>query len=938
MMDKETIEKIKVYSRAHFSMHESIPEEIRNFAEEMVQLPSIKGKLDKEEIFNIVNELFSVTVADPNILKDDIGHIDWFNDSTNLGIYRKIDRHFWDHFKQYILLRKESPRETKIVEKLDQTSSLILSRMEDPLRDGAWDRRGMVVGNVQAGKTENYTALLTKAADAGYKLVIILTGGHENLRCQAQLRLNEEFIGVDIGGQDEEIIGVKQMFKDHKKVDTLTTRAERGDFSKKIAKHAFTHPSLEGPPFILITKKSTPILRNIIEWTDHFSLKTKDGRKIVKDIPLLLIDDECDYASVNTKKTKRDSSGEIKDDWDPSATNKLIRELLHRFEKKVYLAYTATPYANIFIKKDNYHPKYGEDLYPRHFLINLPQSKNYLGAETLFGIDGCYDNDIEEIKALPLIRHVKDSESVIPKKHSKEFNITHLPNSLKEALKSFVLTCAARRIRSSGTIHNSMLIHVTLFPRLQDTIEELVIKELTDLSSRIMSAADQLEDFKFIWEKDYEGTTIIMESLGYNSAIPVSWEEIKSELYKAIRLIRIKKINGEASDVLDYRDKELASAKLIKQGEKLHWGEKGAHLIAIGGNKLSRGLTLEGLSVSYYLRASKMYDTLMQMGRWFGYRTGYEDLCRIYTTTELQDWYRHIAYANMELKKEFEHMERIQATPEEFGIKVLRHHPGLLAITSAGKSRDTKKIKLSFAGTSPGTLIFDEKKSKHNFKSLVNMTDSIGKQPDNLNDINRRGYLWNELKPDFIINFLKTYDYPSDTTHIFSPARISEFIERQIPNRELTEWTLFIASKKEKVFKRHKVGELEVSCTQRTPIRNIENGIISLKGIRSSADEFSYIKKELEKQFKKEHEKFNENKVKKDQISFNRFFLQEKRPKNHGLLIIYLIANNGKQTKNYPYSIDYYGINEPVVAFFVSFPISPTAKTIEYQVPDHFLD
>ena len=936
MMDKEIIEKIKTYSRAHFSLFEVTPEEIRNFAKGMIKLID-EPILDVDEIFNMINELHSVTVAEPNILKDDIGHIEWFNESTNLGIDRDISWHFWDHFKNYLLIKKSPPRENKIVDKLDQISSLILGRMEDAHRDGPWDRRGMVVGNVQAGKTENYTGVLTKAADAGYKLIIILTGGHENLRCQAQLRLNEEFIGYDIGGQDERIIGVRQMFKDHNKVFTLTTRAEKGDFSKRVMQGAYTVPTMESPPFLLITKKSTPILKNIIAWTDYFSFETQEGRKIVKDIPLLLIDDECDYASVNTKKTKRDTSGKIKDDWDPSATNKLIRELLHRFEKKVYLAYTATPYANIFIKKNNYHPKYGEDLYPRHFLINLPQSQNYLGAETLFGLEGDEDQDIEEVEALPLIRDVKDNEPVIPSKHNKKYNIIHIPDSLKNALKSFILTCAARRIRSNGIIHNSMLIHVTLFRNLQDSIEELVRTELTDLSARIMSGIDQLEDFKFIWGNDFEKTTERMFSLGYETAVPISWEKIKIELHEAVRLISIKKINGEAVDVLDYREKELASAKKEKNGEKLHWGEKGAHVIAIGGNKLSRGLTLEGLSISYYLRASSMYDTLMQMGRWFGYRVGYEDLCRIYTTIELQNWYSHIARANIELKKEFEKMESIKATPEDFGVKVL-NHPERLAITSTAKSRDTKKIKLSFAGTSPGTLTFDEKFSKNNFKSLINMIEVIGRPPENINDVNKRGYLWNKLSPDLIIDFLKGYKYSEDEIIFFDPSRIAKFIEGQIPNGELTEWTLFIASKKENVFKKHKVKDLEVSCTERAPVRKIENGIISLKGIRSPKDEYAYLSKDSEKKIKKEHEIFNEDKAKKDKISLNRFILQEKRSKKQGVLIIYIIANKDKQTKVFPHTVEKYGINEPVTAFFVGFPVSQTAKAIVYTVPDHYFD
>ena len=472
-----------------------------------------------------------------------------------------------------------------------------------------------------------------------------------------------------------------------------------------------------------------------------------------------------------------------------------------------------------------------------------------------------------------------------------------------------------------------MLIHVTRFNNLQDQIAVLVQKELQDLSARIMRDPDQ-DDLKIIWE-DFIETSETMLSLGYKNSIPLSWEDVKSELYEAVRPIKIKTINGLAGDILDYKNVEIEAEKRIKNKEKLHWGEKGAHIIAIGGDKLSRGLTLEGLSISYYLRASRMYDTLMQMGRWFGYREWYQDLCRIYTTKDLIEWYMHIAQANIELKKEFEYMENIGSTPEHFGLKV-RNHPGRLAITSASKSRQAERVSLTFSGTSRGTLLFDKKYSKNNFETLVSMINFIDRPPDNLNDGNRRGFLWNKLSPDLVTNFLRSYNYPVKDSKIFDPSNIADYIEKQIPYSELTEWSVFISSKKTDVFKTHKICEMDISCTQRTPTRKVENGRITLKGIINPPDEIIYLTKDEKKDLETEYKKLVDKKKNKEK-SFKRFAL-EKRSKKHGLLIIYLIANNGKPTKTKPEYIDTYGIDEPVTGFLISFPKSDTAKTIEYKV------
>lgn len=159
-----------------------------------------------------------------------------------------------------------------------------------------------------------------------------------------------------------------------------------------------------------------------------------------------------------------------------------------------------------------------------------------------------------------------------------------------------------------------------------------------------------------------------------------SWSQIEAALPDAIADIEVRKINGTAKDALDYAER----------------GETGLKVIAIGGDKLSRGLTLEGLCVSYFLRASKMYDTLMQMGRWFGYRPGYLDLCRLYTTSDLEEWFEHITEAAEELREEFDLMAASGATPREYGLKV-QSHP-VLMVTSRLKMRAARSLMLSFSG------------------------------------------------------------------------------------------------------------------------------------------------------------------------------------------------------------------------------------------------
>ena len=915
-------ENIINLSYAYFATIPVTPETIREFIQRSRGFYP-EDVIDEKDLFNKIESIHSVTIdGDANILDDSADHEEWFNPTTNLPLKREFKWHFWDHYRQYLMHGKH--RTSTMVDALDRFSGLVLSRMEDPLRAGHWDRRGMVVGNVQSGKTENYTALVTKAADAGYKLFIILAGVHNSLRSQTQERLNEEVMGYDLDvvqkftGQERRI-GVRKMFHDHGIVNTLTSNAQYGDFKTAIANNAGIIPSPTGDPIILVVKKNVTILKNLLSWATTLGYTTSSGAKIMKEIPFLLIDDECDFASVNTRKPEKDEDGNIVQDWDPAKTNMYIRRLLSSFEKSVYIGYTATPYANIFIHKDEPHPRYGEDLFPKHFLISLPQPSNYLGPEEVFGLKGDSDKGIAPARALPLAEQVNDTEDIIPSSHKSSLEVDSLPGSMIEAIKAFIMVCAARRVRGTGVPHNSMLIHVTRFTRVQNRIKQLVESELRTLIGRIMSGTDELSDFRGIWESKFVPTSLEMTNRGFRDVEVNDWESIYKELYPAVRVIRVKGINGEIGDILDYRTAEKQTSERLERRDVVPWTERGVSIIAIGGDKLSRGLTLEGLSISYYLRAARMYDTLMQMGRWFGYHTGYADLCKIYTTEELKQWYSHIALANKELRNDFEYMEAIGSTPETFGLKV-RSHPGRLAITSAGKSRATEKMLITFGGSLVQTIVFDPRFSSYNRKILEQMLDEIGRPPDVKHERLER-FHWRNVPPDIVIKFLQSYKIHQDAMSTSDPSKWAEYISKQVKKKELRQWDVVLVSNPESEGT-HEVtlGRLKVRCVHRSANQPVTGQKITIGVLTNPSDEMLDLNDE-ERASAWSHSKkpIQEGKLPSGAA------IRNARPSERGLLLIYLPESHD--------STDSYGLSgNEIVGFAISFPGSDTAEPVEYLV------
>lgn len=730
---------------------------------------------------------FSLWIGQDSTLVDHEGHEPW------LVSVRKRDWRYWQRYQGWL----ERKMAATAVDALDKSTDKILALLEDPLREGAWDRRGLVVGHVQSGKTGNYSGLVCKAADAGYKIIIVLAGLHNNLRSQTQIRLEESFLGYETSADGDSVIpiGVGEFDSDSDiRPNCATNRSNNGDFNTKVAQHYAISP--EQRPWLFVVKKNKTVLERLLKWIRNHVADSTDsatGRRFVSNLPLLLIDDEADHASVDTGEQLFNTDGTPDDEHQPKAINSRIRKILHSFAKSAYVGYTATPFANIFIHRRNETSDEGPDLFPQSFIINLAAPSNYVGPARVFGLRSPEGRN----GGLPLIRDVFDhvgkdgTGGWMPPKHNKEYEPLYggqadVPPSLHEAISSFVLACAARVVRGQSQEHSSMLVHVTRFNLVQQEVHRQVANIVTRMRQKVTRRVDHdglLAELQALWDEDFVPTCLdIRNSIPEEEALLIlpSWEEILSVLPDVLADIDVRMINGTAKDALDYA---------AQSG-------KGLKVIAIGGDKLARGLTLEGLCVSYFVRTSKMYDTLMQMGRWFGYRPGYIDLCRLYTTSDLVEWFGHIADASEELREEFDAMAESGATPKEYGLKV-QSHP-VLMVTSPLKMRTAKNLQISFSGELLETVAFhqDAEILKRNLDATNNLISVLG-VPSEIDPRRVRkgsdhvwtGFLWNDVSSEYVADFFTSYVTHPKARKVNS-ALLAEFIRSMAKVGELTSWTV----------------------------------------------------------------------------------------------------------------------------------------------------
>jgi len=867
-----------------------------------------------EALFRDAMSAYNVWVGTSTILEDNRDHVEWLHEKKALNSWS-----FWKRYEAFLSTAEKMP--PAVVLGIDNMSEEILRRLEDPERPGAWDRRGMVVGNVQSGKTSNYIGLICKAVDAGYKIIIVLAGTNNDLRSQTQKRIDKGFLGRDTSKKDNydqtsSKIGAGELVGYIVPPATGVTSADAdGDFKKKVHKSVTITPG--GDPIIAVVKKNVTPLRNLLNW---FQSVNKSGN--IANVPLLLIDDEADNASIDTNAAKR--IGGISDEEDernPTRINGYIRQILNCFSKSAYVGYTATPFANIFIypeSPEEVNPDFGEDLYPRSFIVNLHAPSNYLGPEKVFGLYKDKMAGIEAQEGLPLVKKIIDYTANFPDKHKSTLIVTSLPASLHHALYAFILVCAARSVRGQQKKHNSMLVHVTRYVNVQANLCQLIKAEMRNIVTQLeMRTGPQYEtlitQLKEIWEIEFQPITLIVrERIEDPGITDVLWNEIEPMLYKCAAKIETKAINGKAAD----------------GGLEYDVYPNGCNVIAIGGDKLSRGLTLEGLSVSYYTRASKMYDTLLQMGRWFGYRPGYVDLCRLYTSPLLANWYQHIAVANEELRNELDFMASMNATPERYGLKV-RTHPDGMIITALNKMRNSEEREVTFAARLVQTTRFykESRANQANYLNTENWLKSLG-QATPPSKATRNNYTWTDVPAIKITEFLNGFTV-HNTCFNTDPRMISQYILAQISDGELINWTVALISTL--TGRKLNYANCLIGMPWRTDqgdiVKNdntiflIRNNLIteSDQEIDLSEDEKRAALRDTLRYYKPN------NRSPQPPTEASPVWIRKHRNIQNGLLLIYVFQTGSNEEEPYP---------EPYIGFAFSFPDSDTANPVKYKIDE----
>ncbi len=712
--------------RASALSNPAIPESIRQ---------EVEAALAREE---------TIVLRPARVITAEVGRGEWL---------RRLDRsswYYWPTLRDYLLNSKNWS--APAVRSLDESTDSILAEIADPATE-QFDIRGLVLGYVQSGKTANFTALIAKAADVGFRLVIVLSGLDNGLRRQTQIRLNKE-----LAGYADNRAGAVPLPPMGEQWHQFTTEDFDGDFRAGNANHS----ALQGTqPVLLVVKKNRDVLLRLHAWLDAAPAEVR------RTLPLLVVDDEADQASVDTRGSYQTNAGApLDEDYEaPAVINGLIRQLLQKFERCAYVAYTATPFANILIPHDTIDPTAGNDLYPKDFVVDLPKPSGYFGAEELFGRQDPLTGDM--VDGIDVVRHIPDEDMA-------ELDAGRIPASLAAALMDFVLGGAARAERGHGDAPATMLIHTSQKIHEHNQLWLQVNAHFAELKDEWRYQRDQgvRDRMKARWEAEFmpvTRATFLQRERTFEQI-----EEHINAFFEAVGPPR--EINSATGAMLDYER------------------EPGLKAIAVGGNKLARGLTLEGLLISYFVRRSAMYDTLMQMGRWFGFRAGYEDLTRIWMTAELAGWFADLATVEYELRRDIRRYEVDQVTPMQLGARILEH-PAML-VTNRLKSRyaTTIIVDQSYSDKVVQTVKFPFRRPpdlavllEENLLATRQLLGRLG-QPTVWTD---SGPIWTGNSSEVILRYLLEYRVDEEVRSLSLPL-LRSYIERQVERGQLTQWTIAV--------------------------------------------------------------------------------------------------------------------------------------------------
>ena len=551
---------------------------------------------------------------------------------------------YWRAYRGVLEAKNWGP---EAIAALNKSTIDVVGRLADPAGDASYPTKGLVVGHVQSGKTANFTGIIAKAIDSGYRLVIVLTGTIELLRGQTQRRLDMELVGeenilegrdrqdadairdVDYIGNDDadwlagkflrhgidihsslDIPAIKRLTflgRDYRQLraglDALDFR-RTGELRNPAKPVYDTENIYSVDARLAVVKKNTTALKNLLR-------DLQDVRADLREIPVLIIDDEADQASVNT--VNPNSKQAKKDQKKRSAINGLINELLDKMPRAQYIGYTATPFANVFISPDD-----SKDIFPKDFIVSLTPSDDYMGGTKFHDLGGLEEFEKGDPQYSNEAAHVRDLLAADDDSERVE---------IRNALDAFVLSGAIKKWRHANdeTLsfrHHTMLVH-----------ESVRVAEHADLAEAFRSVWAQagysapagLARLRALYTSDF---LVVHDSRAeWNGlAMPARFDDLKPFIGAAIDAIMVA---GDPVVVVNgSNDSDYDAMDFMTQP---YWR------VMVGGAKLSRGFTVEGLTVSYYRRRATAADTLMQMGRWFGYRPGHQDLVRLYIGRDVLD-------------------------------------------------------------------------------------------------------------------------------------------------------------------------------------------------------------------------------------------------------------------------------------------------------------
>ncbi len=627
----------------------------------------------------------------------------------------------WALLKERLQTEGRSEAEINMV---DEDSGIVVGLLDNPSKT-TFSSRGLVVGHVQSGKTGNIAGVINKAADTPYKFFLVLSGVTDQLRNQTQKRLDKDVV---------ELAPERWM-----KWTVANTENQNGDFAER-AQGGF---GIDHRKQIAVVKKNAGVLRRFLA-----KLRNTDAATL-RNTPFLIIDDECDQASVNSARYATAIT----------KINELLRSILKELPRAAYVGYTATPFANILIDT-----KVEDDLYPRDFIHALQRPKTYFGAETLFGRHALEGEYADAADGLDMIRVVPDADVPMLRPRRGGGGVSVTP-SLAEAIRYFVMVVAARRARGQHESNNTMLLHTSVLNSVHRQLESVVRPHVESLS-RSLSSNDKvtLLEMREQWER--EQAAVLSEEFDLD---PVAFDHLQPHLAVVAESIRVHVENWTATARLRYED--------------------GPHtFLVIGGNVLARGLTLDGLTVSYFLRSSSQYDTLMQMGRWFGYRNGFEDLPRVWMEQSVRDAFFDLATVEAEIRRDIARYADQDITPKEFAVRI-RRIPGM-TITAPAKMRSAVQVQVGFAGTHTQTFRFrrgDRELLQRNWAACERAV--IAMEP--FRDRASAGLFLN-VPAEIVLAFLGEYE-PHHTHRNLARNFITEYIAKSAaPGQPLSHWSVFV--------------------------------------------------------------------------------------------------------------------------------------------------